>query len=178
MLTDKQEAYCQNYVICNNQSAAYRLAYDADAMNSNTVAVKACELHSKGNITVRIKELQAEAYERNKATIDELVSVLSGMVRFDIGDLYDENNNLLNIKDMPLSARQMISQIDSDELYANIGGERTVIGTTKKVRIIQKLDAVEKLMKHLGGYEKDNFQKKSEPHSTKIVFKKFKKENE
>ena len=159
-LTDKQEAYCQNYVVCNNQSAAYRIAYDADAMNVNTVHAEACRLHANPNVSARIKVLQTEAYERNKATIDELVSVLSGMVRFDIGDLYDDNNNLLNIKDMPVHARQMISQLDSDELYMSISGQKEVVGVTKKVRTIQKLDAVEKLMKHLGGYEKDNFQKK------------------
>lgn len=177
-LTDKQEEYCQKYVICMNQSTAYRLAYDADSMNSNSVAREACLLHADPNISQRIKGLQAEAYERNKATIDELVSVLSGMVRFDIGDLYDKNNNLLNIKDMPVHARQMISQLDSDELYMSIGGQKEVVGTTKKVRTIQKLDAVEKLMKHFGGYEKDNFQKKPEANTSTIVFKKFKKENE
>lgn len=166
MLTDKQESYCQNYVVCMNQSTAYRLAYDAESMNSNSVAVEACLLHKDPNVSLRIKELQAEAYERNKTTIDELVSVLSGMVRFDIGDLYDENNNLLNIKDMPVQARQMISQLDSDELYMNVAGNRECIGTTKKVRTIQKLDAVEKLMKHLGGYEKDNFQKKSDVNNS------------
>lgn len=154
-LTDKQESYCQNYIICNNQSTAYRLAYDADAMNSNSVAREACLLHANPNISQRIKELQKEHYERNKATIDELVNVLSGMVRFDIAELYDDNGNLLNIKDMPLIARQMISELTSDEI--KIGGES--IGNVKKVKTIAKLDAVEKLMKHLGGYEKDNGQK-------------------
>jgi len=157
-LTDKQESYCQNYIICMNQSTAYRIAYDADAMNSNSVAVEACRIHSDPNITLRIKELQTEHYERNKATIDELVNVLSRMVRFDMADLYDENNNLLNIKDMPLIARQMISELTSDEI--RMGGES--IGQVKKVKTITKLDAVEKLMKHLGGYEKDNQQKKIE----------------
>lgn len=154
-LTDKQEAYCQHYIVCVNQSTAYRLAYDADAMNSNSVAVEACKLHSDPNITLRIKELQTEHYQRNKATIDELVNVLSGMVRFDMADLYDDNGNLLNIKEMPLIARQMISEMTSDHLY----GGKEIIGEVKKVKIIQKLDAVEKLMKHLGGYEKDNSQK-------------------
>jgi len=154
-LTAKQESYCQNYVVCGNQSTAYRLAYDAEDMNSNTVAVKACELHANGNISVRIKELQQETWERNKASIDELVNVLSGMVRFDIAELYDENGNLLPIKEMPLIARQMISELTSDEI--RLSG--SVIGEVKKVKTIAKLDAVEKLMKHLGGYEKDNKQK-------------------
>lgn len=154
-LTDKEELYCQNYVVCMNQSTAYRLAFEADAMNSNSVAVEACRLHSNPNITLRIKDIQKEAYERNKATIDELVNTLSNMVRFDIAELYDDNGNLLPIKEMPLIARQMISEIASDHI--RMGGE--VVGETKKVKTIAKLDAVEKLMKHLGGYEKDNGQK-------------------
>jgi len=157
-LTDKQELYCQNYVVCLNQSTAYRLSFDAEAMNSNSVAVEACRIHNDPNITLRIKELQAEAYERNKATIDELVNTLSNMVRFDIADLYDDNSNLLSVKEMPLIARQMISELSSDQI--RMGGES--IGETKKVKTIAKLDAVEKLMKHLGGYEKDNKQKKTE----------------
>lgn len=161
-LTDKQEAYCQHYVICGNQSAAYRIAYDAESMNANVVAVEACRLHASPNISLRIKELQHEAWERNKITIDELIQTLAGMVRFDIADLYDEDGKLLPLRQMPLQARQMISQLDTDELYEYIDGQKEVIGQTKKVRTIAKLDAVEKLMKHLGAYEKDNFQKKPE----------------
>lgn len=161
-LTDKQEKYCQAYVICANQSTAYRIAYNAEDMNSNTIAVKACELHANGNVSVRIKQIQKEVYERNKITIDELVQDLAGMVRFDIADMYDEDGNMLPIKQMPLPVRQMIQQLETDEIYVTIDGKKEVIGHTKKVRTIPKLDAVEKLMKHLGGYEKDNFQKKAE----------------
>ena len=161
-LTDKQENYCQAYVVCGNQSAAYRIAYDADSMNIHTVAQEACRLHANPDITARIRAIQNEAYERNKITIDELVQDLAGMVRFDPADMYDDDGKLLPLRQMPKQARQMISQLDTDELYVTIDGQREVIGYTKKVRTIQKLDAVEKLMKHLGGYEKDNFQKKTE----------------
>jgi len=157
-LTDKQEAYCQNYIICGNQSAAYRIAYEAESMNSNVVNVEACRLHADPNVSLRIAQLRSELYERNKITIDELVQSLAGMVRFDIADLYDEDGKLLPLRQMPLAARQMIQQLDTDEI--TIGD--TVIGNTRKIRTIAKLDAVEKLMKHLGAYEKDNFQRKPE----------------
>lgn len=159
MLTDREEKYCQSYIICLKQNVAYRVAFDADAMNENSVSVEACRLHSNPKITLRIKELQQEAWNRNKATIDELVSDLSGMVRFDIGDLYDDKGNLLNLKDMPLHARQMIQQLDTDELYVTIDGKREAVGQTRKIRTIPKLDAIEKLMKHFGGYKEDNTQK-------------------
>lgn len=158
-LTEKQERYCQSYIVCGNQSAAYRIAFDAEDMNINTVYVEACKLHSDPKITQRIKELQKEAYERNKITLDELIQNLAGMVRFDIADLYDEDGVLLPLKQMPLAARQMINQLDTDELYITIDGKREVMGRTKKLRTYSKTDAIEKLMKHLGGYEKDNSQK-------------------
>jgi len=158
-LTPKQESYCQNYIVCGNQSAAYRLAFDAEAMNANTVAVEACRLHSDPNITLRIKELQKEAYERNKVTVDEVVQTLAGMIRFDIAELYDDDGVLLTLKQIPLHARQMISQLDVDELFEYIDGDKIFKGYSKKIRTINKLDAIEKLMKHLGGYEKDNKQK-------------------
>jgi len=155
-LTEKQEKYCQHYLISGNQSTAYRIAYDAEAMNQNSVGVEACKLHADPRISLRIKELQKEAYERNKIEIDEIIQTLAGMVRFDIADLYDENGALLQIKQIPLHARQMISELYVDEIKM----QDAVIGHSKKIKTINKLDAVEKLMKHLGGYEKDNKQKK------------------
>ena len=159
-LTEKQEKYCQAYVITGNQATAYRMAYDAEAMNQNTVYVKASELHSSGNISVRIKQIQKEAYERNKITIDELIQTMAGMVRFDISDLYNENGSLKSIHDMPKEARQMISELTSFDEFENDGaGGKILVGYTKKVKTIDKLQAIEKLMKHLGGYEVDNNQK-------------------
>jgi len=161
-LTDKQESYCQNYIICGNQSAAYRIVFDAEVMNANAVAVEACRLHANPKITLRLKELQREVWERNKVTIDEIIQTLGGMIRFDIADLYDDDGCLLPLKQIPLAARQMISQLDIEELFEYIDKDKILIGHTKKVRTYSKLDAIEKLMKHLGGYEKDNKQLKSD----------------
>lgn len=159
-LTEKQENYCQQYVICGNQSTAYRIAYDADAMNSNTVAVEACRLHSNPKISLRIQQIRQENYENNKMTISELLLSVSDMVRFDPADMYDDDGVLLPIKKMPKHVRQMIESLDTDELYTVIDGKREVIGHTKKIRTVKRLDAIEKFMRHLGLYEKDNAQSK------------------
>lgn len=158
-LTDKQEKYCQAYVVCANQSTAYRIAYDADAMGNASVAVEACKLHADPNISLRIRELQQEAYERNKITIDELIQSMAGMVRFDIAELYDENGSLKSIHSIPKEVRQMIAEYTADEIRI----DSMVVGHTKKIKVIDKLAAIEKLMKHLGGYEKDNAQRKADP---------------
>jgi terminase small subunit-like protein len=82
-LTEKQEAYCQAYIVLGNQSDAYREAYDASGMAKNSIWVAASRLHNEANVALRIDALRNELYQRNKITIDELVSDLAGMVRFD-----------------------------------------------------------------------------------------------
>lgn len=165
-LTEKQEAYCQQYVICANQSTAYRIAYDAESSNVHTVAVEACKLHQNPDITLRIQQIRQEAYERNKLTIDEIVNTLATVVRFDIAELYDDNGKLLPLKQIPLHARQMISELITDELHEYVDGEKVIVGNTRKIKTYSKLDAIEKAMKHLGGYEKDNSQK---PNTNVVV---------
>jgi phage terminase small subunit len=156
-LTDKQELFCLAYVELGDKNKAYRQAYDADAMNSNSVNVAAQEVFKNPTVTLRIEELQSEIRERNKIKIDDVLSVLSDMIKFDISELYDENDNLKSIHDIPKAHRQMISSVKSDHLY----GGKEIIGETKEIKTLNKLDVIEKFMKHLGGYEKDNSQKSS-----------------
>lgn len=162
-LTAKRESFAQAYVRLGNKSEAYRFAYNTSKMKAETIHSKACLLALEGNVKARIAILQEEVRIANKVTIDELVQCLAGMVRFDIAELYDEGGRLKNIHEMSLPARQMISQLDTEELFGFVNKEKMQIGQVKKVRTIQKLDAIEKLMKHLGAYEKDNAQKVSIP---------------
>ena len=168
-LTEKQEAFCQAYIQFGNKSEAYRIAYDADAMNQNSVNVKACELFKDGKITVRIEELQKEIRERNKVKIDDVLGKLADMINFDIAEIYDDEGRLKPIKDIPKPHREMINSVKVYEDFMNIGGQREKIGETKEVKILNKLDVIEKFMKHLGGYEKDNAQKAQTNKSIPIV---------
>jgi len=158
-LTEKQERFCQAYIEFGNKSEAYRQAYDAEAMNSNTVHVKACELFKDGNVTVRIEELQKEARERNKVKIDDVLDYLANMIKFDIAELYEEDGRMKSIHDIPKPHREMISSVKVYEDFMSIDGQREKVGETKEVRLLNKLDVIEKFMKHFGGYEKDNGQK-------------------
>ena len=57
----------------NNKSEAYRRAYDTSKMKDATINVKAVELFNSGNVSVRIKQLQQAAAERNRITVDDLL---------------------------------------------------------------------------------------------------------
>lgn len=156
-LTIKQEKYCQAYIRLGDKSAAYREAYNASKMKPESINRKAFDVFENVNVRARIEELQAEVKKRNDVTIDEIVQNLAGMMRFDIADLYNEKGQLKDIHDIPKEARLMIQQIDTEEIKT----QGVFVGYAKKVKAYSKIDAIEKLMKHLGGYEKDNSQQKA-----------------
>lgn len=150
-LTDKQERFCQEYMRdLNATQAAKRAGY-----SDNTANEQGSQNLAKLNIQERISELKEEIAERNRISVDELVSTLAGMVRFDIAELYNEDGDLKLIHQIDKEQRAAISSLETDETMVD---ERMTVAT-RKVRTYSKLDAIEKLMKHLGGYEKDNEQK-------------------
>lgn len=150
-LTDKQERFCQEYVIdLNATQAAIRAGYADKTANR-----EGSRLLSNVDIQEKILTLKEEIAERNRITVDELVSTLAGMVRFDIAELYNEDGDLKLIHQIDKEQRAAISSLETDETMVD---ERMTVAT-RKVRTYSKLDAIEKLMKHLGGYEKDNEQK-------------------
>lgn len=157
-----QELYCYLFVELDCMSAAYRQAFENYTGSDNTIYKVASNLNKQEKIQVKIKEIRELIFERNKMTLSELVHDLAKMVRFDMGDLYDENSRLKPVKDMPKAARQMLTGLKTTELYANLGGDKIPYGETKEVKFYSKLDAIDKLMRHLGGYEKDNEQQRSE----------------
>jgi len=154
-LTIKQEAFCQAYILLGDKSAAYRESYSTKNMKAETINERASRLSNEYKISTRIAFLQKEIKEENKATISEVLNTLSDMLRFDISELYDSNGNLKSIHSIPKKARLMISQLETDEIYV----KNEAIGQVKKVKVFDKMQAVEKFMKHFGAYEKDNGQK-------------------
>lgn len=94
-----------------NKSEAYRNSYSVDNMKSETVTNNAYKLFENNDILTRVEELQENALERSKTTIDQIVERLLE----------------ISLEDKP-----------------------------------DRVAAIDKLMKHLGGYEKDNTQVKTD----------------
>ena len=75
-LTPKQEAFALAYVETGNASEAYRRAYNAENMKPAVIAVKASELLAHGNVSVRVKELQAAAVDEHKIKVSDILREL------------------------------------------------------------------------------------------------------
>lgn len=142
-LTIKEEKAVQAYMVDGNKTDAYKSSYTTENMKPATINRKAHLLFKKENVRARIEVLRKELEERNKITVDEIVQELAGIIKFDVKTMYDDRGELLPINKMPTQARKMIARMETTGKQIN------------KVSLVSKMDAAEKLMRHLGGYEKD-----------------------
>lgn len=67
----------------------------------------------------------------------------------DIRGAYDDNGNLLDIKQMPPEIARVIAGVDVCEEFSTVDGKPEKIGTTKKLKLWDKLRAIELLGKNL-----------------------------
>lgn len=68
----------------------------------------------------------------------------------DLADAYDESGNLKDVQQMPANLRAAIAGIDVTEEFSGRGESREKIGYTKKLKLFDKLKALELLGKQLG----------------------------
>jgi hypothetical protein len=78
-LTMKQEKFCREYVLCMNQSEAYRRAFDVKNWKPESVWVKASQICAIGTVKTRIAELKNDVEEMlniNKVNqVNELIRI-------------------------------------------------------------------------------------------------------
>lgn len=155
-MTDKQIKFAHEYLVdLNAKQAAIRAGYSA-----NTAAEQGYQLLNDNDVSAHICELRAKQQERTDISADKVLKEVARLAFSDIRNYYDDNGFLKLPKDLSDDAAAALSGIDIDELWGmGMGGDKEKIGETKKIKLHSKSDGLEKLMKHLGLYGKDNQQK-------------------
>jgi hypothetical protein len=75
-VTAQEEIFCQNIVRGNNQTDAYRAAYDTSNYKPATIHKRALEVISKGHVRGRIAELRAPVIKKVQITLEEHINRL------------------------------------------------------------------------------------------------------
>jgi phage terminase small subunit len=150
-LTLKQSKFCFEFLRDGNGTHAAIRAGCPPAGAS----VTACRWLAMDKIKDEITRLRAEAGEfAGAVTLERTLAELAKVAFIDPSLMYGENGELLSPHQMPINVRAAIAGIDTIEMP---GG----VGNVKKVKLVDKSRALDMLMKHTGGYEKDNTQKQS-----------------
>ena len=159
-MTDKQKVFCTEY--CKDRNGMRSAIAAGYAVNS--AAVTACNLLKHPDVRAHIDSTFSEMYAANKITVEECVNILADIARTEASELYNADGTFKPIHDIPKHARHAIESIKFKAKYiTNEAGDIVPIMTPIEVKVTGKQTAIDKILKHLGGYKEDNNQKKPDP---------------
>lgn len=139
-LTDKQRAFVQEYLLdLNATQASIRAGY-----SEKTARVIGPENLAKPHIQEAIAKAQEQRLKRVELNADYVLNELRDIREMDIGDILDDNGNVLAIKRWPKVWRTTLSAIDIQEL---IDGD--VQAFIKKIKWPDKLATLKLIGQHI-----------------------------
>ena len=152
-LTPRQAVFIQEYLIdLNATQAALRAGYSEKSAHR----IGQENIH-KPAIRDAIQKAQDARAARTMVTQDRILQEIARVAFFDPRDLYDDEGRIKSIVDMPDDIRASIARMK----MTDFGPE---------VFMHSKMDALEKLMKHNGMFEKDNAQSVGGPRPIRVQF--------
>lgn len=154
-LAPKQKRFVTEYLVdLNATQAAIRAGYsEKTAYSIGFNLLKKVEIQNALNLA------QKSLAEKAEITVLDLITAYKQIAFADLAECYDENGYLKNIHDIPKKARMALAGIETDELWEGQGKDRSIIGETKKVKLWDKLKALDALGRHLGFFNADTSQK-------------------
>jgi phage terminase small subunit len=161
-LTSKQEEFAQAVAHGTNGSDAYRQVFGQRRSSDKTINEQASRLMRK--VHARVAELRAPALlEAEHTILVDLKRTIfeSARVGFsDIRKLFGSGGRLLDPHEWDDDTAAAVASVERVALFGKGKDGLGQIGYTTKVKLWNKGDALDKLMKNLGGYKRDNEQKK------------------
>jgi len=160
-LTPKQSLFVQEYLIdLNATQAAIRAGYS----EKTAYAIGEQNL-KKLEIANSIKEALEKRSARTEITQDRVLKEYARLAFLDVRKLYDDNGNLLHVTDLDDDTAAAIAGLE----IAREGGparknndEDSSPTYIHKYKLADKRGALDSVARHLGMFEKDNAQKKTD----------------
>jgi len=145
-LTDKQIRFCNEYLIdLNGTQAAIRAGYSV-----NGAAEAASRMLTNPNISECIQNLKNEAnnqlQDKYKLSKERVLEQYAKIAFSDIRGYYDEDGLLKKISELDEDQAVALAGVETFEV--NTGG--VPIGETKKVKIYDKIRALDSISKVMG----------------------------
>lgn len=156
-LNARQRSFISEFIKDKSATLAYMRAYGCSKENAQRAGPR---LMTHVGVKAEIDRLLSEMVETAKheagITLERVLRELARIAFFDPRKLFDKDGNPLRITDLDDDTAAAIAGLDVSEEYEGSGKDRVLRGYVKKWKLQTKDGALDKLMKHLGGYAKDN----------------------
>ena len=154
-LTVKQRLFVAEYLKDRNGTqAAIRAGY-----SPKTAGSQAFDLLQKPEVQAQIEQFVAKAEEKVGLSIERTLREVARLAYFDPRKLLNDDGSPKPITELDDDTAACLAGLDIQEVYEGSGADRVFVGYVKKYKIADKNSALDKAMKHLGLFEKDNAQK-------------------
>lgn len=155
-LTNKQEAFCREYLIdLNATQAAIRAGYSKKVAGSIGF-----ENLKKPEIENYIAELQKNKAVKLDFTFERIANELAKVAFGDVKNYFNDMGRLIDINLLESDISMSIKSVTVQQEKITTAGEVFVESSIKKIESYDKLKALEMLNKMFGHFSKDNEQKK------------------
>jgi phage terminase small subunit len=143
-LTPKQQRFVDEYLIdMNGTQAAIRAGYSAKTANE-----QAARLLANVNVSDAVQTAMDKRSERTAINADWVLTRLAIEAEADLADLYDDNGNLLPVKQWPLIWRQgLVAGVESVREKSRGDEELSVVD---KIKISDRVKRLELIGRHVG----------------------------
>lgn len=155
--TEMKEQFVQHYLQHGNAAEAYRHAYPGSRKWKSKTACSGQGwklLNYDDWVRDRLAELQKKAEDKSVTSAVAVLNEASRVAFSDIRKLFDADGNLIPLHLLDNDTAAFVAGVD----VVTLAGDDAPI-QVRKIRLWSKVDALEKLFKHLGLYERDNLQK-------------------
>lgn len=144
-LTPRQQRFIQEFMVdlCAGK-AVVRAGY-----SPRGAYVHGCRLLRNPKIRQAIDQAIEQQSERTGIKSDAVLRHLMEIASVDIAEIFDEAGELLPLRKIPPHVRRAIAGIDTEDLFEGRGKDRRKVGRVRKVRLWDKVKALESLGKHL-----------------------------
>lgn len=142
-LTPKQQRFVDEYIVDLNASAAAKRAGYAQPHSQGSRLLENVEVQAA------VTAAAAERAARTRIEADRVLLELARIGTCDLGEAFDKDGKLLPIREMPEGIRRSLSGFEVEALFEGVGQDRLQVGITTKVKLLDKVKALELLGKHL-----------------------------
>lgn len=142
---DKRALFCMEYLVdLNGTKAAERAGYSAKSAH-----VQAHRLLSNAKVKAEIQRLMDERGERLEITADIVLQELARLALYDPRKLFNSDGSPKHITELDKNTAVAIAGFDVHELFDGQGEQKHAYGLMKKIRLADKIRALEQIGRHL-----------------------------
>jgi len=142
---EREQIFAREYVIdLNGSRAAIAAGYSAKGAD-----VRAAELLGNRRVKELIARLTKEKCEKLDISAEWILGELRKIAGYDAGAIFSDDGSLKPIKQWDSSVRTALVGLDHEKLFGRVGrGKAKHVGTLRKIKLADKLRALELLGKY------------------------------